>query len=527
MKMTQLPIRLWLALALVLIVGMPMLAMSVVAALSLRETRQTARDIEAVRTVVMGNAAQWSDPAWQASIRPQLAAADTDVVLLNAAGQEVFRSAPDPLAVYTTAKAGMIGYASAPDGPPPLPPSSKDVTYTFGSGLIRPFTEVPVTDGQQQIGTAKFFIGPGEPFTTTILPLTFYRRWLLALAGPSGARIVLAGLVALILTAALVAWFLGRALLRPLAATSRAARQIAAGNLDFTLPASHVQEVAEVGAAFRAMGDALRTSLKQQAAVEQERRFFIAAIVHDLRTPLFSLRGYLDGIAAGVADTPAMAAKYLAICREKAATLDRLVSDLFAFARMEYLDQPLQREPVEIGTLLHAAVEGVRPQANVKGIALLTDGPTEPCIAQVDAHLITRAVENLLDNALRYTPAGGAVRVRWEGDDAEIRFTVTDSGPGISPEDLPRLFTPLFRGETSRNRRTGGVGLGLTIARRILVAHGGDLTAANDPDGGASFIGLLPLTIASDMERDADTPSGQRQSHVIPAIGRRVTALVE
>ncbi|MGI8690771.1 MAG: sensor histidine kinase [Thermomicrobiales bacterium] len=494
MKTKTLPIHLWLGMALLLVVGMPVVAMSVVAALSVRETTQGALGIEAVRESVTGNVARWSDPAWQQQIRAQLVTANTDVVLVNSAGQEVYRSAPDPLA-SPTGIPGVVQYMSTGNQPlPSLPdqlPPLQGKGIVVSSNLIRPFTALAVTDGGQRVGTAQFFVGRGEPFATQLLPLNPFRKWLLALAGPSGLHMAFAGLIALVSTAALMAWFLGRTLLRPLAATSRAARQIAAGDLEFTLPASHVLEVAEVGAAFRTMGDALRASLREQEVVEQERRFFIAAIVHDLRTPLFSLRGYLDGLAAGLAETPAKAATYLTICRKKAAMLDRLVSDLFAYARMEYLDQPLQTAPVDVGTLLRAAVEGVQPQVAEKEITLSCDGPPIPCLIEADGHLITRAVENLLDNALRYTPAGGTIRVSWREEPSGITFTVADSGPGIPPDDLPHLFAPLFRGETSRNRTTGGVGLGLTIARRILRAHGGDLTAANAPQGGACFVASM------------------------------------
>ena len=110
-----------------------------------------------------------------------------------------------------------------------------------------------------------------------------------------------------------------------------------------------------------------------------------------------------------------------------------------------------------------------------------------------DAHLLERAVENLLDNALRHTPAGGAITVRLARGAGSGHFTVADTGPGIAARDLPHLFEPLYRGEASRNRETGGAGLGLTIARRILRAHGGDLAAANRPAGGAEFTGWLPL----------------------------------
>ena len=101
-------------------------------------------------------------------------------------------------------------------------------------------------------------------------------------------------------------------------------------------------------------------------------------------------------------------------------------------------------------------------------------------------------MENLLDNALRHTPSGGSVRVAWREEGERAVFSVSDTGPGIPPEDLPHLFEPLFRGEASRNRRTGGAGLGLTIARRILRAHGGELSAANRRSGGAVFTGALP-----------------------------------
>jgi signal transduction histidine kinase len=111
--------------------------------------------------------------------------------------------------------------------------------------------------------------------------------------------------------------------------------------------------------------------------------------------------------------------------------------------------------------------------------------------------LLTRVIENLLDNALRYTPSGGQVEVSW-GSDAQTRtamFVVEDTGPGLAEQDLPHLFAPLYRGEASRNRQTGGTGLGLAIARRIMHAHGGDLTAGNRPAGGAVFTGTLSIDL--------------------------------
>jgi signal transduction histidine kinase len=108
-----------------------------------------------------------------------------------------------------------------------------------------------------------------------------------------------------------------------------------------------------------------------------------------------------------------------------------------------------------------------------------------------DPHLVARVVQNLIDNAMRFAPNGGEVTVSCRNLDARVEFSVADNGPGIPTSDLPHIFSPMFRGETSRNRSTGGAGLGLTIARRILRAHGGDLTVQNN-DQGALFVGWLP-----------------------------------
>ncbi|HMM43208.1 MAG TPA: HAMP domain-containing sensor histidine kinase, partial [Thermomicrobiales bacterium] len=255
--------------------------------------------------------------------------------------------------------------------------------------------------------------------------------------------------------------------------------------------ASRVREVAEVNAAFEAMSAGLRESVEQQARLEQERRLFISAIAHDLRTPLFSLRGYLAGLEQGIADTPERAAHYVAVAQEKADALERLIADLFAYTRLEYLDQAPDRRLSDLRPLLRRLAEGLQPQAEAKGMRLDVQLPAEPCVAAIDAHLIERAVENLLDNALRHTPAGGTVVLSCVSEPGAVTFAVADEGSGIDPVDLPHIFQPLYRSDTSRNRRTGGAGLGLTIARRILLSHGGDLTAANG-ERGAVFRGTLP-----------------------------------
>jgi signal transduction histidine kinase len=435
-----LPIRRWLALALAALFLAPVLTMAVIGFLVFRPTHGPVPVEQKVEERLEANAARWADPAWQTELGDWLAGEHVDVVLVEN-GAEVYRSTAEPLA---------------------------------GTGdTSRLARRLDLPGGRTATIYADQRFGPPEELRQWFVPVALIAALALALTG--------------------IAWFLRRSILDPLTATSDAAARVAAGELDIRLPGSRVREVAELNEAFEGMSAALRRSLGRQARMEQERRMFISALVHDLRTPLFSLRGSLEGLATGIADTPEKRARYVAVAQEKADALERLIADLFAFTRLEYLDEEPRRAPVDLAAFLSRLVEGMRPRAETKGVRLAIDpGPARTI--QADEHLLTRAVENLLDNALRHTPSGGEIRVGWRIAGDTVAIDVVDTGPGIPADDLPRVFDPLYRGEGSRNRRTGGAGLGLTIARRILVAHGGDLTAANAPDGGAAFTATLPAT---------------------------------
>lgn len=453
-----LPIRRWLALALLAIFVVPALVVAG-AVVWYDVPSDSAAEVE---NALRADVARWAEPAWQAEARNRWSARGVVFVLVAADGREIYRSAADPFGGGD--KNGILG-------------------------VRRVLVPGPDTS---TLGTAYLYFTTDRPREAWFFPVIL--------------------LAVLLLTIGAVGLFLNRSVLLPLAATSRAARQIAGGDLAVALPTSPVREVAEVNAAFAGMSAALRDSLEHQSAIEQERRLLIGAVVHDLRTPLFALRGYLDGMAQGLANTPEKTTRYIEIAREKAATLERLIADLFEYTRLEYLEQAPRHEPLDLDALLRRLVDGLQPQAAVKGVTLtLTAGAgadTASCGAVAgDPHLLSRAVENLLDNALRHTPTGGSVEVAWRLESARAAFTVADTGPGIAPQDLPHLFTPLYRGETSRNRRTGGAGLGLTIARRILLAHGGDLIAANQPRGGALFTGTLARDAPGAAATDMPTPT--------------------
>jgi len=185
------------------------------------------------------------------------------------------------------------------------------------------------------------------------------------------------------------------------------------------------------------------------------------------------------------------------VCCEQAAVLDQRITALFDYARLEYLEQPLRHETVDWGDLIAQVIARIHPAAARKGVTVHSPSASPPCMLEGDPHLLMRMLENIFDNAVRHTPPGGRIDVQWRVEAGRLCFSVADSGTGIVPEDLPYLFAPMYRGDPSRNRATGGAGLGLAIAQRIAQAHGGDLSAANRAMGGAEFTGWLAHTPAT------------------------------
>ncbi len=381
---------------------------------------------------IIDDSAQWYSPTWQTNMRKELAALGVQATIENPYGAKIFS------------------------------------TNHIGHGMY-PNKQLIVVESGRQMGTVSLFVRMPHDMVASI-----------------------SAMLAVAFAVFMVSLQMRRYVVRPLEAMSHAARNIAGGNLDFEVPLSRVSEIAEVRAAFQVMGDGLRTSIKQQAKLEEERRFIVGAIAHDLRTPLFALRGYLEGLEQGVANSPEKAAKYVSVCKEKSDQLDRLVSDLFAFTKTEYMEQTMHRDLIHFSQVMERSVNSLRPQAAEANVEIYFDQPANTCEMEGDAHLLERAISNLLDNAIQHTPPQGRITIQWQADSARITFAITDTGPGFASVDLPHVFDPLYRGETSRNRETGGTGLGLTIAKRIIMAHGGNLTAANQIDGGARLTGWMP-----------------------------------
>jgi signal transduction histidine kinase len=240
------------------------------------------------------------------------------------------------------------------------------------------------------------------------------------------------------------------------------------------------------------MAAAIQSGVEKLRLSEQQRTELIASISHDLRSPLTSIRGYLESALVKDAElTGEQRRELLGISLRNVASFQDLVGELFELARLETRQAQPKREPMQAAELVQDVVLKLKPQAERAGVALEVDGTWELAPVPADVGMIERVLTNLIENALRFTPAGGRVAVRLEQTAAGIRVTVADTGTGIAAEDLPHVFERFYRAD--RSRSGGGAGLGLAIARQIVELHGGSLVVESAPGRGAAFSFDLPL----------------------------------
>ena len=278
--------------------------------------------------------------------------------------------------------------------------------------------------------------------------------------------------------------FLAVRLARPVRALAEASRRIAGGHYSARVPLQGPEEVAELAASFNEMAEALESS-------ERRRRILLSDVAHELRTPLATLEGYVEGLADGAIAPTAETWEVLA---SQAHRMHRLVEDLSLVSKVEerQLDLRLMRMSPEM--LVDAATQAALPRFTAKGVALETAVDQQLPEVEVDPDRLGEVLANLLDNALRHTPAGGRVEAGASLRHHRIEITVTDTGEGIATENLERVFERFFRTDGARSRATGGSGIGLTIARAIVQALGGEVAATSDgPGRGARFVVVLPV----------------------------------
>ncbi|MGW0517089.1 sensor histidine kinase [Crossiella sp. NPDC003009] len=302
-------------------------------------------------------------------------------------------------------------------------------------------------------------MGAGESPATRTVPL------LPALLAAAGVALV----------AILGMWLVSRRVLRPVGALMTASTRLGAGDLAERVPVRGNDEIADLAGAFNRMADSLQRS-------EERQRRMIADIAHELRTPLANIRGYLEALKDGVLPPDPDLFDSL---HEEALLQQRLIEDIQLLALADAGSLSYQHEPVDLGEVVAATRTGFHAVAAAAGVDLVSTVDDVAPVVTGDPNRLRQVLGNLVSNAIRATPAGGVVELAARAEGGMAVLTVTDTGRGIRAADLPHVFDRFWRADDARARATGGSGLGLSIAREIVTAHGGTIAAESPAGGGA------------------------------------------
>jgi signal transduction histidine kinase len=388
---------------------------------------------------------------------------------------------PTEFNAVSHAKLYYVGSALEPSVQPPNLPKNSGIDPKFYVNLkksaLPEFTFTPPGQSHELIGVgAPIMIGK-QPFGAVILarPLADVNN-----AWKNVLGLVAAGTAIGLVVAFILATFVARRITRPLTVVGAAADRVARGDLDVTVVSGSTSddELGALATRFQGMVDRLRE-------VDELERNFLMRVTHELRTPLTAIAGHVQAVSDGVVDPEDMEDSMVAV-NEEVRRLDRLVNDLLDLTRLESHQFRVVSEEVGLAALLEQAAAAFREKARANEIDFQTDIANAPTVI-TDGDRVLQIVTNLLDNAFRWTPRAGSVRLGCLTSSGIAAVTVSDSGPGIAPADLQSVFHPFYS-----RRGEGGTGLGLSIARELAGALGGRLAVESELGKGTTFTLALP-----------------------------------
>ena len=297
--------------------------------------------------------------------------------------------------------------------------------------------------------------------------------------------------LAILLVGLAVSYLLARSITVPLRNLSQAAEQIEQGNFDQQVSVATKDEIGHLGTVFNRMAETLATN-------NNMRRQLFANIAHELRTPLAIIQGNLEGMVDGVIEP---SKEQLSSLHEEAVRLNRLIKDLRDLSLAEVRQLHLEKAPTDINQLVTRTMLMLKPMSDAKEISIetsLAEGLPE---IEVDADRISQVFYNIIVNAIRYSPEQGFIKVTTvltsEEGKQYLKISFTDDGLGISAEDLPYIFEHFYRGDKSRDRKSGGSGIGLAIVKQLVEIHGGRVFVTSKLGEGSTFTVLMPVVFSA------------------------------
>jgi signal transduction histidine kinase len=325
--------------------------------------------------------------------------------------------------------------------------------------------------------------------------LTFFNVWFSAKMMFASEHDLLLAIVLLVFAsgmAMVLGYFLSNTVTERIHLLKGAAEKLADGDLKTRVPVNGRDEVAALANTFNQMAEQLQAADQKQRELESLRRDLIAWVSHDLQTPLTSMRVILEALSDGMVEEPETIKRYLNTAQRDVRSLSSLIDDLFQMAQLDAGGFPLHQAHASLSDLVSDTLESFTELAKQGEITLEGNVDSDVDPVHMDTQAIGRVLNNLIGNALRHTPSGGRVSVWVRRAAHAVEVTVSDTGEGIRGEHIPHIFERFYRGEKSRNRGTGGAGLGLAIARGIVRAHGGDIEVESKIGKGTQFTFRIP-----------------------------------
>jgi signal transduction histidine kinase len=325
--------------------------------------------------------------------------------------------------------------------------------------------------------------------------LTFFNVWFSAQLMFASEHDLLLAIVLLVFAggiAMILGYFLSSTVTERIDLLKGAAEKLSHGDLQTRVPVQGRDEVSALAVTFNQMAEQLQASDQKQRELEDLRRDLIAWVSHDLQTPLTSMRAILEALSDGIVDEPETVQRYLNTAQRDVRSLSALIDDLFQMAQLDAGGFPLHRAQASLSDLVSDTLESFTELAKQQNNTL--EGQVESDVDPVfmDTQAVGRVLNNLISNALRHTPPEGRVSVWVRRTGPHVEVTVSDTGEGIRAEDIPHIFERFYRAEKSRNRGSGGAGLGLAIARGIVRAHGGEIRVESRVGKGTQFSFYIP-----------------------------------
>ena len=317
----------------------------------------------------------------------------------------------------------------------------------------------------------------------------------------SGLRIMtkdlfFTALVILIFTSVSVGLWIYRSVATPLVKLRKATQNIKDGNLDFVLDVEGTDEFAELCRDFEEMRRRLKESAEEKLVLDKENKELISNISHDLKTPITAVKGYVEGIMDGVADTPEKMDRYVRTIYNKTVELDHLINELTFYSKIDTNRIPYTFSKLNVEDYFSDCAEEVGLELETRGIQLCYANYVDSDVQVIaDGEQIRRVIHNIISNAIKYMDKGkgmkGIIQIRVKDVGDFVQVEIEDNGKGIAAKDLPYIFDRFYRTDVSRNSAKGGSGIGLSIVRKILEDHGGKVWATSREDIGTIMYFVL------------------------------------